>query len=85
MSVQDFYERTSKICAYRIYARREILGRGVAWILQTSTVYGGMLAANIITEDSINPKKFKPQLNTRQSLGGDVMIHYKKNIKEVNF
>ncbi len=51
-----FYERVSKVCAYRIYPRREILEQSVAWILQTSTVDGGILAANIITADSINPK-----------------------------
>jgi len=51
-----FYERANKICAYRIYPRREISEQSVAWILQTSTVNGGLLAINIITEDSINPK-----------------------------
>jgi len=51
-----FYERASKICIYRIDQGSELLEQNVAWILQTFTVDGGMLAANIITEDSINPK-----------------------------
>lgn len=51
-----FYERAGKMSSSRIYHRRGILEQSVAWILQTSTVDDGMLAANIITEDSINPK-----------------------------